>query len=117
MDLKWENGNVALGPGGLPQRVDGPQEALQNARLALCLRRGSFPYGPGLGSALWDLDPAGENAGQRALALAQEALLPVPGAEALQAAWDGQAWVIQLKTPQGTGQAAVPGKESANGQL
>ena len=102
--------------GGL-RTVEGAEEVLQRALFQLQVRRGSFPYGPGLGSALWDLDPAGENAGQRALALAQEALLPVPGAEALQAAWDGQAWVIQLKTPQGTGQAAVPGKESANGQL
>ena len=50
MDLKWEPGGVALGPGGLPQQVAGLEELLQNIRLRLCLPRGSLPYGPLLGS-------------------------------------------------------------------
>ena len=40
MDLKWEPGGVALGPGGLPQQVAGLEELVQNIRLRLCLSRG-----------------------------------------------------------------------------
>ena len=33
MDLKWENGGIALGPSGIPQRVSGLEEALQNGSI------------------------------------------------------------------------------------
>lgn len=79
MALKLENGTYALGSGGLPEEVSGLQELLQDARLRLTLPRGTFPYGRDLGSGLWDLDPQEERGLDRALALANEALLDLPG--------------------------------------
>ena len=107
MDLKWEPGGVALGPGGLPQQVAGLEELLQNIRLRLCLPRGSLPYGPLLGSGLPQLDPGEENSLQRAWALAGEALLGCPGGTGL--------WQVWVETPLGAGQVAVPGKEETDG--
>ena len=119
MDMKWENGGIALGPNGLPQRVSGLEEALQNAAMRLRLPRGSIPYAPDLGSGLAGLDPQEENSVQRAWALAGEALLPCPGVEVGQAMFDQEAWgwTFTITTPEGTGQVAVPGKEQSDGQV
>ncbi len=51
MDLKWEHGGVALGPDGLPQRVVGLEEALQNAAMAV-RSPGGVSLCPELGSGL-----------------------------------------------------------------
>lgn len=119
MDLKWEPGGVVLGPGGVPQRVGGLEELLQNLRLALCLRRGSLPYQPELGSGLSALDPEEENSAQRAWALAGEALLGFAGVRVAQAAYspEGGAWLVQVETPLGVGTVSVPGKEAQDGEL
>lgn len=117
MDLKWEPGGVALGPGGLPQQVAGLEELLQNIRLRLCLPRGSLPYGPLLGSGLPQLDPGEENSLQRAWALAGEALLGCPGVRVAQVEYHSgtSLWQVWVETPLGAGQVAVPGKEETDG--
>ena len=117
MDLKWEPGGVALGPGGLPQQVAGLEELLQNIRLHLCLPRGSLPYGPLLGSGLPQLDPGEENSLQRAWALAGEALLGCPGVRVAQVEYHSGTglWQGWVETPLGAGQVAVPGKEETDG--
>ena len=47
--------------------------------------KGSLPYEPELGSGFWQWDPAGDHALERAVALANEALLDLPGVRATEA--------------------------------
>ncbi len=105
MGLKLEGGGYALGPAGLPETVSGLEELLQNIRLRLTLPRGSFPYGRDMGSGLGDLDRTEEHAEERALALASEALLGLPGvrAEAARLREDGTI-AFTLSTPLGEGE-------------
>lgn len=119
MDLKWEPGGAAPGPDGLPQRVDGLDEALQNIAMRLWMVRGSFPYQPSLGSSLGELDPQEENSQQRAWALAGEALLDCPGVRVNKVLWDTEKgmWQLWVTTPQGSGTVTAPGKEEADGEL
>ncbi len=119
MDLKWEPGGVALGPGGVPLQVSGLEEMLQNVTLQLSMPRGSFPYGADLGSGLRELDPAEENSTQRAWALANETVMGSPGVKITQAAYDSEsgAWCFTVETPLGTGQVWAPGKEKEHGNL
>lgn len=105
MALKLENGVYALGPSGLPTEVSGLEELLQNALLRLSIPRGSFPYGRELGSGLRDLDRTEEHAGERAAALANEALLDLPGVRVRSAKIQaGGAIVFTVETPLGEGE-------------
>ncbi len=119
MDFKWTPGGVPLGPDGLPDQVDGLEEALQNAAMALQLPRGSLPYEPDLGSGLSQLDTDEENSSQRAWALAEEALMRFPGYRVTQTSYDPEAgmWRFAVETPLGVGHVTAPGKEKANGEL
>lgn len=119
MDLKWTLGGVPLGADGFPERVDGLEETLQNAALALNLSRGSLPYAPDLGSGLRQLDPGEENSSQRAWAMAEEALMSFPGLRVKKTIFDAEAgvWDFTLETPLGTGHVTVPGKEQTDGEL
>lgn len=54
MQWKWNGSQEALGANGLPQPVTGLEEVLQNAAMAISLRRGGFLYQAGLGSGLRD---------------------------------------------------------------
>ena len=72
---KWRH---CLGPSGIPQRVSGLEEALQNAALRLRMPRGSIPYAPDLGSGLAGLDPQEENSVQRAWAWRERHCSPAP---------------------------------------
>ena len=107
MDLKIDGQNLALGQTGLPRRVAGFDELLQNAALRLNLRRGMFPYGRGLGSGLWQWDPAEEHAGERALTLCNEALLDMPGVRAESVTEIDGDVAVRLSTPLGEGEVAV----------
>ena len=117
MDLKWEPGGVALGPGGGPAQVEGLEELLQNVALRLNLHRGSLPYDPELGSGLFQLDHREENSAQRAWALANETLMDLPGVRVVQASYDTETgmWLFTVETPLGGGQAAARGKEETDG--
>ena len=119
MDLKWEPGGVALGPGGITERVDGLEEMLQNVALKLNLHRGGLPYDPELGSGLFQLDPQEENSVQRAWALANETLMDTPGVRVVQASYDTEEkmWIFAVETPLGRGQVAARGKEETDGSF
>lgn len=116
MDTKVENGNFVLSSTGLPRTVEGLEELLQYARMSLSLRRGEFPYGRELGSGLWKWDPEEEHALDRALALANEALLWLPGVRAVEAAriQGGAAFVVE--TPLGKGEVEIGGLSGNTGQ-
>ncbi len=105
LEIKLKNGGYVLGGNGLPEAVSGKEELLQNALLRLTLPRGSFPYGRQLGSGLSLLDVTKEHAGERALALANEALLDMPGvrAEQVEIREDGSVKFL-LSTPLGEGE-------------
>lgn len=107
MDLKLENGNIALGPGGLPQMVGGLEELLQNAWLRLSIRRGSLPYCRELGSGLWQWDPQEDHALDRAVALANEALLDLPGVRAKRAEATEDGVRFLMETPLGEGEIII----------
>lgn len=85
MDTKVENGGYVPASNGLPEVVEGRAELVQYARLRLLLRRGTFPYNRELGSGLWQWSPQEPHALDRALALANEALLDLPGVRAVSA--------------------------------
>lgn len=89
------------------QRAEGLEELLQNACLRMSLRRGAFPYGRGLGSGLWQWDPQEEHALERARALANEALLDMPGVEAVSAEETESGVKFTLRTPLGEGEVTV----------
>ncbi len=80
MDTLLENGDWALDACGIPIAITGWQEELQRCRIRLQTPRGAFLHQPTLGSGLCALARQGGEAGedQRALELAQEALLPLP---------------------------------------
>ncbi len=107
MDLKIEQGNQVMGPTGVPETVDGLGEMLQNAGMRIALRRGEFPYGRGLGSGFWQWDPAAEHSLERAAALANEALLEVPGVQAVSARKTTDGVVFTISTPLGEGEVTV----------
>ena len=110
MDFKWTPGGVPLGWDGLPGQVDGLEEALQNAAMALH---------PDLGSGLSQLDPNEENSSQRAWALAEEALMRFTGYRVTEVSYDSDAgmWHFAVETPLGAGYVTVPGKEKTDGEL
>lgn len=105
MALKLEHGTYTLGASGLPEQVSGLEELEQNALLRLSIPRGSFPYDWELGSGLGDLDREEEHAAERAAALANEALLDLPGVRAKEAQLleDGRIR-FTLETPLGEGE-------------
>lgn len=107
MDLKVTEGVHARGPTGVLQRVGGLEELLQNACLRISLRRGKFPYGRELGSGLWEWDPEEEHALERAVALANEALLDLPGVRAVSAEQTQAGVKFTLRTPLGEGEVTV----------
>ena len=78
MALKIKDGVYALTAAGLPEEIGGVEEQMQNVMLRLNLPLGTFPYGRALGSRLHTLDLSQEHAADRAVALANEALLPLP---------------------------------------
>lgn len=105
--MKVEKGVHVLGPTGLPQRVGGLEELLQNACLRISLRRGEFPYGRELGSRLWQWDPEGEHAAERGVALANEALLDLPGVRATGIEKTDEGTAVHIATPLGEGEVVI----------
>lgn len=105
MALKLENGAYALQANGLPQEIDRLEELLQNAWLRLTLPKGSFPYEREAGSGLAGADLSQEHGEERALALANEALLDLPGVRAEQARPRQEGGIVfTLSTPLGKGE-------------
>ena len=94
------NGGYVLGANGLPFLVQGKELLLQLARL----RKGKFPYSQEAGSKLWALDLNGEHSRERALALANEALLDLAGVQAESAEISGGKIIFRIVTPLGEGE-------------
>ncbi len=107
MDTKLEGGHFALSPTGLPETVTGKEELLQYARLRLQLRRGAFPYDRQAGSGLWQWTREGEHAADRALALANEALLGMPGVRAVSVEIMEGGAAFRVATPLGEGEITL----------
>ncbi|MEH2934495.1 hypothetical protein [Acutalibacter sp. JLR.KK004] len=106
-DLCVKEGVHLLGPTGLPRRVEGLEELLQNAGMRIALRRGEFPYGRELGSGFWQWDSSEEHALERAAALANEGLLDMPGVRAVGAREVEAGVAFQIDTPLGKGEVVV----------
>ena len=107
MDMKWEQGDWALGPTGLPETVEGLEELLQNGAMAIAMRQGSLPYDRSLGSRFYLWDREEEHALERAVALANEALLDLPGVRATAAQATEHGAVFTIATPLGEGDVEV----------
>ena len=115
MDMKWEQGDWALGPTGLPETVEGLEELLQNGAMAIAMEQGSLPYDRSLGSRFYLWDREEEHALERAVALANEGLLSLPGVQAVSAQETEDGVVFTLQTPLGEGER--DGMESYQGIL
>lgn len=104
MGLKLQAGVYALNANGLPEENSELEELLQNAALRLAIPQGSFPYGRELGSRLQALDRDGGHAEEQAAALANEALMDMPGVLAEQAEFqEGGGIAFTVSTPLGKG--------------
>lgn len=82
MDTALVNGDFALGSNGRLKQISGTKELFQRAAIRLIVRLGDFAYDSALGSRLHMLQPDDPNLTAKALAAAQEALLPVPSVTA-----------------------------------
>ncbi len=107
MDTMVKDGGYVPGAGGLPVVVEGLSELLNCVGLSLSLRQGRFPYDRDMGSRLYLLDRRDEHAADRALAMANEALLWLPGvrAEAVEIGDGGM--VFRVSTPLGEGSVEI----------
>lgn len=105
--MKVERGDYVLNPMGLPETVSGKEELLQRAGMCIALRRGCFPYDRSLGSELWRWEPEAEHSEERATALANEALLELPGLRAVSAQITSGGVIFTIVTPLGEGEVTV----------
>ena len=75
MDIAIINGNIALDESGRPRSIDGIEKALQQVRMCLEIRKGSFVFLPSLGSELWRLDSSKPYLQKQADMFVREALV------------------------------------------
>lgn len=108
MDVKIENGAVAVNGLGMPETVTGLPALLQRARFRLTVPRGAFLYDRALGSRLHTLSAAMPHAAEQALGMAREALLPCPEITAVSAAVTGGAVTVSVDTALGQGSVTAP---------
>lgn len=119
MAIAIQNGTYATA-GGIPQEIGGLEELLQAVSLRFACRRGSFRYGRQYGSRMFLLNPDEEHVQERALALANEALLDLPGVTALQVEQRESEMIFTVQTPLGTGKVCYQIREKGedeNGEL
>lgn len=109
MDTMVKDGDFAQGAGGLPAAVLGLEELLNCVRLSLTLRQGKFPYNREIGSRLYTLDRQEEHAVDRAVAMANEALLWLPGVRVTGAVISGGTMTFAVSTPLGEGSVEIGG--------
>ncbi len=111
MALKLLGGSYALTPQGLPQEISGLELLLQNVSMLLNLKLGAFPYGRELGSRLYTLDLADPHLKERALSLANEALLSLPGVRAKSAEILEKEIKFEIASPLGDGEVRYETEE------
>lgn len=107
MDTMVKDGGFVPGAGGLPTAVTGLSELLNCVRLSLSVRQGAFPYDRDMGSRLFQLDRQQEHAADRAAAMANEALLWLPGVRVTKAEINGGGMVFTVDTPIGEGSVEI----------
>lgn len=107
MDTLVKNGGFQPGPGGLPAAVTGLSELLNYAGLSLSVRQGMFPYDRGMGSRLYTLNRQEEHAADRALAMANEALMWLPGVSATEVEFGEGGMAFTVTTPLGEGSVVI----------
>ena len=103
MDTVVKDGGFVPGPGGLPAVAVGLEETLNYVRLSLAVGQGEVPYDRGMGSRLHLLDREEEHAPERALAMANEALLWLPGVRVTEAFISGGGMSFRVSAPAGEG--------------
>lgn len=103
MDTVVKDGGFVPGPGGLPAVAVGLEETLNYVRLSLAVRQGEFPYDRSMGSRLHLLDREEEHATERALAMANEALLWLPGVRVTEVFINGGGMSFRVSAPAGEG--------------
>lgn len=103
MDTMVKNGGFVPGAGGLPVTVGGLPELLNYVRLSLSVRQGMFPYDRDMGSRLHMLDKQEEHAADRAAAMANEALLWLPGVRVTEVEISDGGMSFTVATPLGEG--------------
>lgn len=78
MDTLLVNGDFAVDERGLPQKIQGEEELLQQALIRLVVPQGALSTSPKLGSRFAQLGQVSpQQREERALQIAQEALLPM----------------------------------------
>lgn len=107
MDTMVKDGGFVPGAGGLPKTVTGLSELLNCAGLSLSVKQGKFPYDKDMGSRLYLLDKSEEHAADRALAMANEALLWLPGVRATEAVISDGGITFKVSTPLGEGSVEI----------
>lgn len=107
MDTMVKDGDFAPGPGGLPRAVEGLSELLNYVRLSLSVKQGKFPYARDMGSRLYLLERNKEHAADRAAAMANEALLWLPGVRVTAAVISEGGIAFAVATPLGEGSVEI----------
>lgn len=81
MDSALENGGFAVNQIGKPYMIDGINKALQQIRLCLEIKKGSFIFLPSLGSELWKLDASKPYLSKQAEMFVKEAVIGIENIE------------------------------------
>ncbi len=107
MDTALQDGDFAVSDGGIPLSVEGLEEALQQARIRLTVKQGSFSYDAKLGSQLDMLEKDAPDGLNQALHLVQEALNPLVSVQLKGVALTDTGVSVSLITPYGEGQVEI----------
>ncbi|MCI9575499.1 MAG: histidine kinase [Clostridiales bacterium] len=107
MDTGLRDGDFAVSEGGIPLSVEGLEEVLQQARIRLTVKQGSFSYDPKLGSQLDTLRKDAPDGPNQALHLVQEALSPLVSVQVKGVRLTDTGALVDLLTPYGEGQVEI----------
>lgn len=81
MDSAIDNGGFAVNESGKPYMIDGINKALQQIRMCLEIKKGSFVFLPSLGSELWKLDASKPYLSKQAEMFVKEAVIGIENIE------------------------------------
>ena len=98
MEIELSEGRIARNGLGMPKTLHGGAALLQRACTRIAAARGAFPYLRTLGSRIPGMNTAEGHAAEQALGFAREALLDLPGVEAVHARVDGKTVTVQVET-------------------
>ena len=81
MDVRLQNGDLAMTEAGELDYVHGVEEAVQRVRIAASLRKGAFPYRRGMGTDYGDLSADDPMIREKLDLLIREATAGIVGAD------------------------------------